>query len=181
MEFLNKITGEIVGSPFYRLNYLVNRNDNFRPSDFLVIEHSRIRYRVSEMANEILFNMLAGMHPRESRDILISMNIVGPISEDKAKNMNVKNMNFSMKVANAAVSPIPLIAKRYGGNVGGVVGGVFAGAISSYLRDYIYEKMPYFNNEDVLIFSEAYVNGGIGQQYSARSDYISREYYDPIN
>lgn len=181
MELINKVSGEVVGSLYSKYNWEAFRSSKAKDKDFLELNNPKIRSEVVRMVNDIILKMSSGMNPRENRTIVVSVNILGPISLDKAKSLNSIRDKLAGGMTLAIVSPIPVIAKRYAGNIGMALSGTLEAAISPYIQSYIRDKVfPYSSENDVVVVIEAIVSGGIGQQHSVISKVLARSFYDPV-
>lgn len=180
MELINKINGEVVGSAYRKINWVVYRKDLAKDKDFIDYENKRMRYAIMDSMNKMIGRMSSGMHPRENRPILISLNVLGPISKEQTIKLNDNRDTFSAKLGGAVGTSAGVVIKLFGGVAGSVAGTMLGAGLSYYVTNKIRESLPYSNAEDLIIVVEAVVSGGIGQQHAIDSTTISREYYDPI-
>lgn len=170
----------MVGSPYRKINWVVYRKDLAKDKDFIDYDNKRMRYAIMEAVNTMIGRMSSGMHPRENRPILISFNVLGPISKNQAIALNNTRDTFSTTLGGSAGGTVGGIIKLFGGVPGIVLGTLLGAGLTSYVSDKIRASMPYSNTEDVIIIVEAVVNGGLGQQHSVISQIIGRDYYDPL-
>lgn len=188
MEVINRAKGEVAGSPFYKINIGVTRSEKVKGHDLLYFSSNKIRSLVIDVTNDMIFKMSSGMSAKYPRPILISINVLGPISLEKAKQINNKNREIATNLGWVVGAPIGALTagllERYtnmNGKAAKLLGGAVGNGISSSVSDFIVNHTNYFESQDLMIAVEGFVSGGIGQQHSFHTEIIKRSHYDPLD